>query len=155
MIRSSYRTRAMVRLMLGYSDDYIADVLKIRPSTVERIRAGYGGTEMSTMLLKAVEQALPLNAPGLSPREVRKKVAGWSAATIRNALYQLVRDGRARFEGRPGEYRYMAVPTWAVIGLKPDGEERVLLTTGDWDTAASRALAEPLSGWDDLYVRRV
>lgn len=47
-----------------------------------------------------------LCAEGLTPREVHARVGAWSRPTIRQSLTELVRQGRARFEGPDCQRRY-------------------------------------------------
>jgi DNA-binding IclR family transcriptional regulator len=54
----------------------------------------------------AVLAAVPLNAPGATPKEIHDRVGCWSRATVRRALSVMLNVGVVRATGQPGSYRY-------------------------------------------------
>ena len=66
-----------------------------------------GRMRLSALLLDAVEKVLPApEAPGIATGAVHERVGGWNRTTVRHALRELVRQGRAGFTGRDRRRRY-------------------------------------------------
>ena len=66
-----------------------------------------GRVRLSAALLDAVEKVLPdPDAPGIATGAVHERVGGWNRTTVRHALRELVRQGRAGFTGRDRRRRY-------------------------------------------------
>jgi hypothetical protein len=108
----------------------------------------------STALRDAVLAALPTKPPGVRPRFVWRKVAGWSPTTIRRALMELVEEGLAVAEGEMTVRTYWRVPgNYEAVGVRKDGTEVVLAVSKDEDKVVRYVLEAPLSGWEDIYVR--
>jgi hypothetical protein len=105
---------------------------------------------LSRALLDAVEAALPSSGEvGLATQAVHDRVGGWNRTTIRHALRQLIREGRAGFSGLDRHRRYRRgggpgfeapplppppiappsaeepAPSWREYGLRGDGSVRL------------------------------
>jgi hypothetical protein len=105
---------------------------------------------LSRALLDAVEAALPASAEaGLATQAVHDRVGGWNRTTVRHALRQLIREGRAGFSGLDRHRRYRRAggpgfeappsplppvapvpvdepaPSWREYGLRGDGSVRL------------------------------
>ncbi|HUC64607.1 MAG TPA: hypothetical protein VMA53_04205 [Stellaceae bacterium] len=100
---------------------------------------------LSRALLDAVAAALPLpGEAGLATQAVHDRVGGWNRTTVRHALRQLIREGRAGFSGCDRHRRYRRAggpgfkappppppiaplpaeepaPSWREYGLRGDG----------------------------------
>jgi hypothetical protein len=62
---------------------------------------------LSRTLIDAVEAALPrADEAGIATRAVHAQVGHWNRTTVRHALRELVRQGRAGFSGRDRQRRY-------------------------------------------------
>lgn len=62
---------------------------------------------LSQALLDRVEAALPpAGEAGLATRQIHDRVGGWNRTTVRHALRELIRRGRAGFSGRDRHRRY-------------------------------------------------
>lgn len=65
---------------------------------------------LSQALLDAVEAALPgAGEAGLKAHLVQARIGGWHRTTVRHALRELIRQGRAGFYGRDHQRRYRRV----------------------------------------------
>jgi hypothetical protein len=105
---------------------------------------------LSRALLDAVEAALPSSSEaGLATQAVHDRVGGWNRTTVRHALRQLIREGRAGFIGLDRHRRYRRaggpgleaappppppiaplpadepLPSWREYGLRGDGSVRL------------------------------
>jgi hypothetical protein len=104
---------------------------------------------LSRALLDAVEAALPSPGDtGLATQAVHARVGGWNRTTVRHALRQLIREGRAGFSGHDRHRRYRRAgapgfeapppspptsapppaepaPSWRDYGLRGDGSVRL------------------------------
>jgi hypothetical protein len=103
---------------------------------------------LSRALLDAVEAALPSSSEaGLATQAVHDRVGGWNRTTVRHALRQLIREGRAGFIGLDRHRRYRRAggpgleapppppieplpaeepaPSWRDYGLRGDGSVRL------------------------------
>ncbi len=60
---------------------------------------------LSPAVLDAVERILS-DAVGLTPAEIHRRLGLWAAATVRQALRELVAAGRATFDGPDGARSY-------------------------------------------------
>jgi hypothetical protein len=103
---------------------------------------------LSRTLLDAVEAVLPPPSDaGLATQAVHARVGGWNRTTVRHALRQLIREGRAGFSGLDRHRRYRRAggagfeapppppiaplpaeepaPSWREYGLRGDGSVRL------------------------------
>jgi hypothetical protein len=92
---------------------------------------------LSRALIDAVEKALPgPEETGMATRAIHARVGGWNRTTVRHALRELIRQGRAGFSGRDRHRRYR----------RPGGAPLVAV-------AAPPRAAKPALSWQDYAAR--